>query len=376
MLPPTKRSLPQIVWLVGVVFLMLLHLRQRRIDHTLAVQLRTGTPTDLRLVATPQVSILVAAWNEAALIDQHITSFRRLRYPAKEIIICAGGADNTFEVARAQAAQDIIILPQAPGTGKQRALQQCLHLATGDIIVLADADSIFSDDAFEQLIAPIVSSCSTAVSGMTRPLPAQIGQPFVIYQWFSEHYAAARMGNYTHLLRGCNAAIDYETLRLVGAFDAEAPIGTDEQLSAQLRRAGVPITLVRASMIANEYPASLSAYTRQQSRWLRVALLRALKVHDMRLIQITYNLLLSLAPLCLIVATPWLGRGALGGAALLVGHMLLARYRIIMFGRKLLDHAFPWRGYLNLPLYIIVDIGVRLVCIVDFMRKNARKQWY
>ena len=47
----------------------------------------------------PLVSVLVAAWNESEHIDRHIQSFLALRYPHKELVLCAGGNDDTYERA-------------------------------------------------------------------------------------------------------------------------------------------------------------------------------------------------------------------------------------------------------------------------------------
>jgi hypothetical protein len=62
-----------------------------RQDRVLALRLRAQEAEPVQLKSTPKVSVLVAAWNEADMIREHIESFLRLRYPNKELILCAGG---------------------------------------------------------------------------------------------------------------------------------------------------------------------------------------------------------------------------------------------------------------------------------------------
>src|SRR5687768_5466499 len=88
------------------------------------------------------VSILVAAWNEAEHIDDLIASCLRWAYPRKELVLCAGGADDTLRRARRWEGAGVRVLEQLPGEGKQGALERCLREATGEIIVLTDADCV------------------------------------------------------------------------------------------------------------------------------------------------------------------------------------------------------------------------------------------
>src|SRR4051812_9393475 len=69
----------------------------------------------------PSVSILVAAWNEAPLIERHLASFWGLTYSDLQLVICAGGTDGTYAIASRFAGDRLIVLEQRSGEGKQRA---------------------------------------------------------------------------------------------------------------------------------------------------------------------------------------------------------------------------------------------------------------
>jgi len=130
----------------------------------------------------PKVSVLVAAWNEASEIGKLIESFQSLRYPARELILCAGGQDGTYEKALSLVAPNVIVLEQMPGEGKQRALRRCLRQSDGVVIFLTDADCRLDDACFEATLYPVACGGEQASSGFHRPYPEQITKPFVRYR--------------------------------------------------------------------------------------------------------------------------------------------------------------------------------------------------
>ena len=84
--------------------------------------------------AVPKVSVLVAAWNEADNIDQLVESFNALSYPNRELVLCAGGADDTYGRAGRWSGPRVKVDEQRPGEGKQAALRRTLPKADGEIV--------------------------------------------------------------------------------------------------------------------------------------------------------------------------------------------------------------------------------------------------
>ena len=76
--------------------------------------------------ALPKINALVPAWNEADHIEAHIHSFLNLRYPNKELVLVAGGVDGTYQMAKLLSGDQVKVLQQFPGEGKQKALQRGL----------------------------------------------------------------------------------------------------------------------------------------------------------------------------------------------------------------------------------------------------------
>jgi glycosyltransferase involved in cell wall biosynthesis len=84
----------------------------------------------------PSVSVLLPAWNDAAMIGRCLESLLTIDWPDLEIVVCAGGADGTLDIARHYESERVTVLEQHPGEGKQAALRRCLERSRGDIIYL------------------------------------------------------------------------------------------------------------------------------------------------------------------------------------------------------------------------------------------------
>lgn len=325
----------------------------------------------------PLVSILLPAWNEAGHLDACLRSLAGLRYPRKEIIVCAGGQDDTLARARAFAGPEIVILKQRPGDGKQRALRRCLAEATGKIIFLTDADCLLDDQSFERTLSPLLRDGAAAATGVWEPFDHLKANPLVRFQWASHVYRELWLEEHAPSLDGRNAAIRREALADVGGFDLDAPIGTDYVLSRQLEAGGYAIHFARDSRVPTEYPDTIAAYQRQLSRWFRNPFILGWQWGQKRL---AFSMLwagvtsvvLLLAPPVLLVA-----RRRAGWAAWLavVIHLWLAggrSYWLLVTTRNLPHHA---TDYLRLLAYLPLGWAGLALGLKDALQKGRRKAW-
>ncbi len=266
-------------WLMaaGLAAAVAANWRQWQVDRRVAHRLREGKSLRPALERTPRVSFLIPAWNEAEGLAACLASVLALSYPTKELIVCAGGRDGTFEIARRFVRRGAILLEQAPDEGKQRALQRCFERSTGEIIFLTDADSRLDDDCFERTIAPIAAGPEDAVTGSRQPLHEQQPNPLVTFQWADHLYQEGSLPDYVNALYGINAAVRREALEKAGAFTGQAPIGTDLYLAHRLLACGVRIRFARYSRVQTDYLSNPSTYIRQQSRWFRNRFLYGLR---------------------------------------------------------------------------------------------------
>jgi cellulose synthase/poly-beta-1,6-N-acetylglucosamine synthase-like glycosyltransferase len=231
----------------------------------------------------PKVSVLVAAWNESAFIRQHIESYLCLRYPNKELIICAGGDDDTYPIAQRAATKDVILMQQRPGQGKQRALSECFKKCSGEIIYLTDADCLLDDKSFERVIYPIACGEVNACSGGSLPLENSLDQPLVVLQAASDffQYTNPKGPKFFQGLLGRNCALNKKTIQTAGSFSSHASSGTDYLLAKQISRKNIRIKQVRNSLVRSDYPRKPNDYIMQKRRWHRNVILIGIKYRNL-----------------------------------------------------------------------------------------------
>lgn len=345
-------------------------------DRTLAQRLsaeQTPAPT---LSRTPRVSVLVAAWNERGHIEAHIRSFLALRYPAIELVLCAGGSDETLERAKSYASERVIVLEQRPGEGKQRALARCFAQAQGELIYLTDADCRYDDAALTRLLEPLIDQGEAAVTGRSRPLDTQMSRLLPRYIWAADVASSARSPRYSDGLLGRNAAVTRAALERSGGLDFTARTGTDYHLARRLLSHGIAIRLVSDSIVPSEYPETLRVYRHKQSRWLRNLLLHSRSygaTDDLRRTAQTVATggAMVLAPLTALL----LGRSVLVLWSLLVAQAATAKLRYIYFSALLHRRLVPTRLLAALVPLTVADFLIWAMPALDLLSRRRRNQW-
>ena len=105
----------------------------------------------------PRVTVVTAAFNEAAHIEATVRNKLALDYPAgllDVIVVSDESTDGTDEIiARLARESDCVqLVRQTPRQGKTSALNLALPRARGDIVVFSDANSIYRPDALHRLV--------------------------------------------------------------------------------------------------------------------------------------------------------------------------------------------------------------------------------
>lgn len=104
--------------------------------------------------AVPKVSLIVAAYNEEAVIEAKVRNAVALEYPHDllEVIVASDGStDRTVEIAREAGADRVLDLPRS---GKVAAQNAAVAAASGEILAFSDANSVWEPRALVELLAP------------------------------------------------------------------------------------------------------------------------------------------------------------------------------------------------------------------------------
>ena len=118
----------------------------------------------------PGVTVIVAAYNEAEVMDAKLRNCLALDYPGHklEVIVASDGSDDGTNEIVQRFADRGVRLNALPRGGKTRALNQTVPLASHDIIVFSDSNAMYRPDAVRQLVAYLADDSVGAVSGDVR----------------------------------------------------------------------------------------------------------------------------------------------------------------------------------------------------------------
>jgi glycosyltransferase involved in cell wall biosynthesis len=115
------------------------------------------------------ISIIIPVYNETSTIVPLIESVRAVALPVQKeiIIIDDGSTDGTRHILREleNSLPDVIIFYNEKNRGKGYSLRRGIQIASGQIILIQDADLEYDPQEYPLLLAPILAHKADAVYG-------------------------------------------------------------------------------------------------------------------------------------------------------------------------------------------------------------------
>jgi cellulose synthase/poly-beta-1,6-N-acetylglucosamine synthase-like glycosyltransferase len=119
---------------------------------------------------TPSVTVVISAYNEASHIEATVRNKLEQDYPREGLqvmVVSDGSTDATDALLRKLSQQDprVSFFRQEPRGGKTVALNRLIEKASGEIVVFADANSMYKPDTVRKLVAPFADPTVGYVTG-------------------------------------------------------------------------------------------------------------------------------------------------------------------------------------------------------------------
>lgn len=219
----------------------------------------------------PSVSVLLSGYNEDA-IGSTLESVWGT-YPKLEIIVVDDGStDSTYQIIKdfAETHPGIIVLQRKKRGGKASAMNYAFNFASGEVIVVIDADSTLEKNAIWELVQPLKDPAVGAVSG--NLLPRNMFCNYITWCQAYEYLHSIFVGRLVSakldilgIVSGAFGAFRREVWIECGGNDVGPP--EDLDFTVNIRRAGYGVAFTQYATCYTDVPDTLASLNKQRLRW-------------------------------------------------------------------------------------------------------------
>lgn len=211
----------------------------------------------------PFVTGMVSCHNEEHALPACVASMRA-NGVARVVVVNDGSTDRTHEVAEGLG---VVLIDLPERVGKPNALNRALPHCDGDLVLVADADTVFDPGSIESAAAAMVHG----VAGVDFTLmPVNESESLIAACQGIEYAVASGTREFSAAfgilanVSGAAGLFRREALELVGGWDCE--VADDAALAMKLRQAGWQLDHVSA-VARTAVPTTMTGLLMQRLRW-------------------------------------------------------------------------------------------------------------
>jgi glycosyltransferase involved in cell wall biosynthesis len=119
-----------------------------------------------------KISVLIPVYNEESTVEEAIERVAAVDLEKEIIVVDDCSSDRTPQIVSALKQQGLVVITHDRNRGKGAAVRTALAAASGDAVIIQDADLEYDPEDFHRLVAPLLQGDAKVVYGV-RPLAAQ-----------------------------------------------------------------------------------------------------------------------------------------------------------------------------------------------------------
>jgi biofilm PGA synthesis N-glycosyltransferase PgaC len=225
----------------------------------------------------PTVTLVVACFNEAEVIEETLDYATRQDYPGEFHILVAddGSTDRTVELASKYAEHDTrISVCSYPHGGKAVTLNHALDDVHTPLVATVDADTLLMPEAVKRCVARLMVSppATVAVAGAVFVRNSRTNMLTQAQEWdyFLGIASIKRQQGLfqgTLVAQGAFSVYRTEAVKEVGGWPDR--IGEDIVLTWAMMDKGAGVTYEKTAVAFTGAPETAKAFAKQRRRWAR-----------------------------------------------------------------------------------------------------------
>lgn len=184
-----------------------------------------------------QLTVIIPIYNEASTLGVLLARVRNVPVEKEIIVVDDGSDDGTKDELRQALTEDTRLLTHPKNQGKGRAIRTALSEATGDVVIIQDADLEYFPEDYVNLIQVYEENEARAVYGVR-----DLSHRTRLMRWGNQAMTLSTNILYGYRLKDMETCYKMIDRRLLQSLDLQSHrFEIEAEITAKLLRSGVQI---------------------------------------------------------------------------------------------------------------------------------------